>query len=82
MTSCPNGNCLAGKSNSIPQFAESSTSVKNILVLTLPKSNLQPAPSRPNEGRLAIVTNAGRDAVDADVLLTNSTKADGEVVWS
>src|SRR5436190_22812427 len=24
------------------------------------------APSRPNEGRLAIVTNAGRDAVDAD----------------
>jgi hypothetical protein len=23
------------------------------------------APSRPNEGRLAIVTNAGRDAVDA-----------------
>jgi hypothetical protein len=30
------------------------------------------APSRPTEGRLAIVTNAGRDAVDADVLRTNS----------
>ena len=38
--------------------------------------------SRPNEGRLAIVTNAGRDAVDADVLETNGTAADGEVVWS
>jgi hypothetical protein len=40
------------------------------------------APSRPTEGRLAIVTDAGRDAVDAAALLTNSTKADGEVVWS
>ena len=36
----------------------------------------------PPEGRLAIVTDAGRDAVDADVLLTNGTEADGEVVWS
>jgi hypothetical protein len=34
------------------------------------------------EGRLAIVTNAGRDAVDADVLATNGTYADGEAVWS
>jgi hypothetical protein len=32
-------------------------------------------------GALAIVTNAGRDAVDAEVLLTNGTEADGEVVW-
>jgi len=30
-----------------------------------PKSLLYPPPSRPTEGRLAIVTNAGRDAVDA-----------------
>jgi hypothetical protein len=29
-----------------------------------------------------IVTNAGRDAVDAEALLTNSANADGEVVWS
>jgi len=36
----------------------------------------------PNEGRLAIVTNAGRDAVDADVPLTNGTEADGKIVWS
>ena len=43
---------------------------------------INPAVSSHQEGRLAIVTNAGRDAVDADVLWTNSTKADGEVVWS
>jgi hypothetical protein len=36
----------------------------------------------PLEGRFAVVTNAGRDAVDADVPLTNGTEADGEVVWS
>ena len=29
-----------------------------------------------------IVTNVGRDAVDADALLTNSAAADGEVVWA
>jgi hypothetical protein len=40
-----------------------------------------PIPSR-SEGRFAIVTDAGRDAVDADVPLTNGAKADGEVVWS
>jgi len=38
--------------------------------------------SRPTEGRLAIVTNAGRDAVDAAAPLTNGAEADGEVVWS
>ena len=43
---------------------------------------INPAVSSHQEGRLATVTNAGRDAVDADVLWTNSTKADGEVVWS
>jgi hypothetical protein len=38
--------------------------------------------SVPLEGRLAIVTDAGRDAVDAKVPITNGTEADGEVVWS
>ena len=38
-------------------------------------------PSQP-EGRLAIVTDAGRDAVDAEAPITNGTEADGEVVWS
>jgi hypothetical protein len=36
----------------------------------------------PQEGRLAIVTDAERDAVDVDVPLTNGTEADGEAVWS
>ena len=36
----------------------------------------------PLEGRLAIVTDAGRDAVDADVPITNGAEADGEAVWS
>jgi len=39
------------------------------------------AVSSHQEGRLAIVTNAGRDAMDADGLRTNSAEADGEVVW-
>jgi hypothetical protein len=34
------------------------------------------------EGRLAIVTNARRDAVDVDAPLTNGAEAYGEVVWS
>jgi hypothetical protein len=36
----------------------------------------------PLEGRIAIVTNAGRDAVDADAPITNGAEADGEDVWS
>jgi hypothetical protein len=35
-----------------------------------------------HKGRIAIVTSAGRDAMDAKMLLTNSVCADGEVVWS
>jgi hypothetical protein len=41
-----------------------------------------PAVPSHSEGRFAIVTNAGRDAVDAEALLTNSAEADGEAVWS
>ena len=38
---------------------------------------------RPKEGRIAIVTNAGRDAVDADGAADEQrSSADGEVVWS
>src|SRR6266851_6439348 len=44
-------------------------------------STSSPVPSH-SEGRFAIVTDAGRDAVDADALLTNGAEADGEVVWS
>jgi len=46
------------------------------------KSLLYPSPSRLTEGRLEIVTDARRDAVDAEALLTNSAEADGEGVWS
>ena len=38
---------------------------KNISLHARPKSNPYFPPSRPTEGRIAIVTNAGRDAVDA-----------------
>jgi hypothetical protein len=36
----------------------------------------------PHEGRFAIVTDAGWDAVDVDAPITNGVEADGEVVWS
>jgi hypothetical protein len=36
----------------------------------------------PREGRIAIVTDAGLDAMDAGAPLTNGADADGEVVWS
>jgi hypothetical protein len=35
-----------------------------------------------SEGRFAIVTDAGRDAVDVEAPLTNGAEADGEDVWS
>jgi hypothetical protein len=35
-----------------------------------------------SEGRLAIVTDAGRDAMDAEARETSVADADGEVVWS
>ena len=47
-----------------------------------PNHRLIPRHPVPNEGRFAIVTDVGRDAVDAEALLTNSAQADGEVVWS
>jgi hypothetical protein len=40
-----------------------------------------PVPFLP-KGRLAIVTDAERDAVDVDALWTSSAEADGEIVWS
>jgi hypothetical protein len=39
-------------------------------------------PSTPLEGRIAIVTDAGLDAMDAAALLTKSANADGKAVWS
>jgi hypothetical protein len=43
------------------------TNLPRVGVIDLtPKSAIHPMPSRPTKGRLAIVTDAGRDAVDAD----------------
>jgi hypothetical protein len=47
-----------------------------------PNHRLIPRHPVPYEGRFAIVTDVRRDAVDAEALLTNGAKADGEVVWS
>ena len=50
-----------------------------------PDPNQQYIPRRPvpREGRFAIVTDAGRDAVDASGASDESVLlADGEVVWS
>jgi hypothetical protein len=60
----------------------SSLFCKNILIFRNRKSLLYLPPSRPIEGRFAIVTDAGRDAVDADAPITNGAEADGEGVWS
>jgi hypothetical protein len=37
---------------------------------------------RPDGGRIAIVTDAGRNAMDADGAADDGAKADGEAVWS
>jgi hypothetical protein len=50
---CPSGSFLTGLSSLISDFP------KNISVPTYPKSILELSPSRPTEGRFAIVTNVG-----------------------
>jgi hypothetical protein len=54
-----------GQINSSSNYFLSSATSKNISLRRYPKSLLKFPPSRPTEGRLAIVTDAGRDAVDA-----------------
>jgi hypothetical protein len=60
----------------------SSLSCKNILIFRNGKSVYIHRRPVPLEGRFAIVTDAGRDAVDVEVPITNGAEADGEVVWS
>src|SRR5258708_9602008 len=55
---------------------------KNISVFPKSKSSYMIRRPASLEGRFAIVTDARRDAVDADAPETNGTEADGEVVWS
>jgi hypothetical protein len=60
----------------------SSPFCKNIPIFSRNKSVYDfPIPPTP-KGRFAIVTNVGRDAVDAEVPLTKGTEADDEDVWS
>ena len=56
---CPSGRLLTGVSSLISGFP------KNISVPIHPKSDLELFASHPIEGRIAIVTDAGRDVVDA-----------------
>jgi hypothetical protein len=63
-------------------FFLSSPFCKNILIFRRPKSVYIPRRPAPLGGALAIVTDVGRDAVDADAPLTNGAEADGKTVWS
>ena len=74
---CPTGKSVSNSANRL-----SSPIRKNISVFPKSKSNYMIRRPVPLEGRFAIVTDAGRDAVDADALLTNGAEADGEDVWS
>jgi hypothetical protein len=56
--------------------------ISEILLATGPKSVIYPDRPVPKEGRVAIVTAAGRDAVDAEAPITNGAEADGKDVWS
>ena len=61
----------------------SSPFCKNILIFRRPKSVYIPSRPVPQRGARAIVTNAGRDAVDADSAVRRpALEEDGEVVWS
>ena len=70
---CPSG-CL-------PEYV-SSPFCKNILIFRKPNHLIQPSPPAPLKGRVATVTDAGLDAVDAEARRTGAPDADGEVVWS
>jgi hypothetical protein len=59
---CPSGGVSTGVSSLISDFP------KNISVPIHPKSILELFASHPTEGRIAIVTDAGWDAVDAAAL--------------
>jgi hypothetical protein len=71
-----------GQISSARRFPLSSPLCKNISVFPKPKSNYMSSRPASLEGRFAIVTDARRDAVDADAPITNGVEADGEVVWS
>jgi len=69
---CPSGGFLTGLSSLISDFP------KNISVPTYPKSDLELFASRPTEGRIRIVRDAGWDAVDA---AASGAQRDGRAGW-
>ena len=56
--------------------------IKNISLFQKAKSGHISSHPVPPRGALAIVTNVGQDAVDAEVPTTNGAKAYGKDVWS
>jgi hypothetical protein len=80
--SAPRQFCLPGKSVLCSVVGLSSPISKNILLRGWVETAIHQANPVPIEGRFAIVTDAGWDAVDVMAPLTNGAKADGEVVWS
>jgi hypothetical protein len=56
--------------------------LKKYFPVAVGQITLMTPPSRSTKGRLAIVVDAGRDAVDAAAFLTNQAKAYGEIVLS
>jgi hypothetical protein len=66
--------CPTGKSASARVFALSSPLCKNILIFRRPKSGYIRHRPVPQRGARAIVTNAGRDAVDAIAPKTTGTR--------
>jgi hypothetical protein len=70
----------------VVQFFLSSPLCKNISLRASGKSNLELSPSDPSEGRIAIVTDAGLDAMDVAASAHSCGRmapaADGEVVWT
>jgi hypothetical protein len=74
--------CPSGKSVDLVGDWPVQPSLQKYFCFSERQIRLYDLPSRPTEGRFAIVTDAGRDAVDAMALLTNGADADGEDVWS
>jgi hypothetical protein len=74
---CPTGKSVVSRKNLSSPFR------KNISLVPSGKSNPLIGPSRSSKGRFAIVTDVGRDAVDAAVPMRRAALiADGKVVWS
>jgi hypothetical protein len=71
-----------GQITSARRFPLSSPLRKNISVFPKCKSGYMIRRPASLEGRFAIVTDARRDAVDAEAPITNGAEAYGKIVWS